>query len=311
VEDERGYHGPGVNAALGAAFGAGRVLGLTKDEMTNATGIAASHGGGLLEFHREGAMTKRLHIGRGAQMGLESALLASRGFTGPSTALEGGHGFLSVYSPSPRPDLLVADLGRRWLLHEVTLKAYACHLSFQAAVDAVQRFRLSQTFAADDVRAVRIESAERMMQERFLARRPTTLLGAQYSLPWSVALALTRDVSAPTAWTEDDLADPALRRIAAMIELVTPPDSRSQPETRILLDVGGREHSLSATDWKGATTNRCTFDDAAEKLSRYAAPYLSRQTVEAIVETTQTLEKISDVAGLAHCIRLDEAASTG
>ena len=85
------------------AAGAGKALGLDASRLVNALGIAGSHAGGLMEFAREGAMTKRIHVGRGSQMGLESALLAARGFTGPSTVLEGDRGFLRVYSPSLAP----------------------------------------------------------------------------------------------------------------------------------------------------------------------------------------------------------------
>ena len=128
VEDERGFHGPGTNAAFVAAAAVGKALGFSAERLANALGIAGSHGGGLLEFFREGAMTKRMHIGRGSQMGLESALLAARGFTGPSTVLEGEHGFFHAYSPAPRPELLLKDLGERWLLHDITIKAYPCHV---------------------------------------------------------------------------------------------------------------------------------------------------------------------------------------
>ena len=106
VEDVAGFHGPGTNAPFGGAAGAGKALGLDVHRLVNALGIAGSHGGGLMEFAQEGAMTKRIHVGRGAQMGLESALLAARGFTGPSTVLEGDRGFppgVLTLAPSRTP----------------------------------------------------------------------------------------------------------------------------------------------------------------------------------------------------------------
>ena len=48
----------------------------------------------------------------------------------------GDHGFLRVYSPSPRPELLTEGLGERYMLLGLTLKAYACHLSSHPVVDA-------------------------------------------------------------------------------------------------------------------------------------------------------------------------------
>ena len=78
VEDVAGFHGPGTNAPFGGAVGAGKALGLGTEMLGNALGIAGSHAGGLMEFAKEGAMTKRLHVGRGAQMGLRALCLQAR-----------------------------------------------------------------------------------------------------------------------------------------------------------------------------------------------------------------------------------------
>jgi len=309
VEDERGFHGPGTNAAFGGAAGAGKALGLSADRLVNALGIAGSHGGGLLEFFRDGSMTKRLHIGRGAQMGLESALLAARGFTGPATVLEGDRGFLRVYSPSPRPELLCEALGERYLLLDMGLKAYPCHISFHAVVDAVQRFRASQQYEPQQIERVRIEAAGRMLEERHRNPRPTTLLGAQYSLPWSAALALCRDVSDPTSWSEGDLADPEISRLAELMELRETGarfGSAGGPVAEITVVVAGKTLAFAAADWKGAPTDPYTYGDMAGKFARYAAPYVSPSRIDEIVNRVARLENETDAAMLAEAIRSDE-----
>ena len=183
VEDVRGFHGPGTNSPFGAAAAAGKALGLDADRLSNALGIAGSHGAGLLEFVREGSMTKRLHVGRGAQMGLESALLAARGFTGPSTVLEGDRGFLQVYSPSPQTEALVEGLGHRYLLPGITLKAYACHLTFHAVIEAVCPFRRQHPFDPRQVEAIHVVGAGRMMERRYCDPQPTTMLGPSTACP--------------------------------------------------------------------------------------------------------------------------------
>jgi 2-methylcitrate dehydratase PrpD len=299
VEDERGFHGPGTNAAFGGAAAVGKALGFTSGTLTNALGIAGSHGGGLLEFFREGAMTKRMHIGRGSQMGLESALLAARGFTGPSTVLEGEQGFFHAYSPSPRPELLLEGIGERYLLHGLTLKAYPCHVSFQAVVDAIQRFRETADYPPQEITGLRIRGSGRFFEDRFGERRPTTLMGAQYSVPWSAALSLCRDVADPRGWSEDDLDNPGVGRLAQLLELQEEPMIGAEIEVA----VKGTSHTLPITDWKGAPTNPCTFDDAAAKLARYAGPYLPAYGIDDIVARVATLENDTDVATLAASIR--------
>ena len=219
VEDGRGFHGPGTNAAFGGAAGAGKALGLDAEGLTHALGIAGSHGGGLLEFAAEGAMTKRLHVGRGGQLGLESALLAARGFTGPSTVLDGEHGFLTVYSPAPRPELLTQGLGDDWALLGITIKAYPCHVSSHAVVEGVNRLRREQPFDVADVDTVRVTGNPWMMEPRFLHRSPDTLMGAQYSLPFTLSVALARGLDDPRAMSDDVLADPQVRALAERIEL--------------------------------------------------------------------------------------------
>ena len=306
VEDVAGFHGPGVNAVFGGAAGAGKTLGLDVQGLVNALGVAGSHSGGLLEFAREGAMTKRLHIGRGSQMGLESALLASAGFTGPSTVLEGDHGFLRVYSPSPRPELLTEGLGERYMLLGLTLKAYACHLSSHPVVDAVCRFRAEHPFEPGQVERVAVTGAGRMLEPRFTSREPSTIMGAQYSLPFSVAVALCRDIRDPRSYCEETLWDPEVRAMAARVQLAEDAERFGRPGgpvAEVTLTVAGSAYALPATDWKGAPTNPYTYQEAAAKFRRYAAGSLAPERIEELVHRVDSLADLPDSADLAGMLR--------
>lgn len=303
VEDERGFHGPGTNAPIGAAFGSAKALGLDAATTINAVGIAVSTGAGLLEFFREGAMTKRLHLGRGSQAGLESALLAQRGFTGPSTALEGEHGFLRVYSPAPKPDEILKDLGTEYRFPAITIKAHPCHISFHAVIDALVQFKQTHPINPAAIESLEIVSTARMMEERFSIRAPTTLMGAQYSMPWATALALCRDAADPAVWSEEALQDDAISRLAASIKLREAPPSTPGAVAEIVIDSDGEHQVLAATGWKGSPTDPCTFDDMARKFERYAAAHLPRPRIEEIIERTRHLEDEPGVSQLVGLIR--------
>ena len=305
VEDVAGFHGPGTNASFGGAAGAGKALGMDAHGLVNALGIAGSHAGGLMEFAREGAMTKRIHVGRGAQMGLESALLAARGFTGPSTILEGDRGFLKVYSPSPRPELLVEGLGERYLLLDIIVKAYACHASFHPVIEGICRFREEHQYDVTGLERVRVEGTERMV-ERHGQRQPTSVLGAQYSLPFSVAVALCRDIANPLVYSEDILSDPQVRELAKSMDLATDEERFGKPggpAADVSLTIEGSTHTFSVTDWKGAPTNPYTYEEMAEKFRRYAAPCLRSNCIDDIIQKVEHLEDIGDVAVLASLLQ--------
>src|SRR5262245_186994 len=89
LETARGFHNPGTQGPFGAATAVGKLYGLDEEGLVSVLGIAGSSSAGLLEFAWSGGDTKRLHLGRASQLGLESALLARQGVRGPATVLEG------------------------------------------------------------------------------------------------------------------------------------------------------------------------------------------------------------------------------
>ena len=109
--------------------------------MVNALGIAGSYSGGLIEFSRcqEGAMIKRLHLGKAAEGGVTAALLASRGFAGPESVLEGKFGFCQTYSDSPKLAYLTHRLGREFESMNICIKRCACHINAHAPIEALQK----------------------------------------------------------------------------------------------------------------------------------------------------------------------------
>ena len=91
-----GFHPTAVIGALGAAAGVSAALGLDRDKMASALGIAGSFASGIIEYLAEGTWTKRIHAGWAAQAGIRAAYLADGGFLGPRTVIEGEHGFSSL-----------------------------------------------------------------------------------------------------------------------------------------------------------------------------------------------------------------------
>src|ERR1700693_435180 len=99
TNEARGFHAPGTLGPFGAAVASGKLMHFDAPKMSNALGMAGSMSGGLLEFAHSGngAMVKRLHLGRAAEGGVLAASLAADGFTGPTTVLDGGAGFLKAF----------------------------------------------------------------------------------------------------------------------------------------------------------------------------------------------------------------------
>ena len=305
VEIERGFHNPSVNGVYGAAAAAGLLLHFDLPAMLNALGVAGSHSAGIVEYAWNGEMTKRLHLGRAAQWGLESALLAQKGFTGPATILEGRYGFFHAFSPRPHPERLLHDLGKRWLLETLTIKAYPCHATCQAIVGAIQAFKREHRFDPHTVQRVVVRAGEETAQDRYWNRAPDSMMAAQYSVPFSAAVALYRDLDDPANYDESVLADAGIRRLAAAFEPVhdASPELEARGMADMELTIGGQTHRIAARTFKGSLAEPLSFADAEDKFRRFTRSVLSEREQTAIVDRVRRLERLTKVRSLAKLIR--------
>ena len=81
-----GWHSTATCGAAGAAMAAGLIMELTEDQLVSALGFALTMTGGTWAFNTDGAMSKRLHPGWAASLGVKSALWAQADISGPEYA---------------------------------------------------------------------------------------------------------------------------------------------------------------------------------------------------------------------------------
>jgi 2-methylcitrate dehydratase PrpD len=306
LETVRGFHNPGTQGPFGAAAAVGRLYAFDEEHLTNAMGIAGSSSAGLLEFAWSGGDTKRLHLGRASQLGLESALLARQGVRGPETVLEGRSGYFNAFSTSPRIEKLLEGLGTDWAIEPPSLKSYATHVTHQAVVDAIQRFKREHRLDPGTITRVVIRGAPRIMEERHTARAPHDVLGGQYSLPFTTAVALTRDMSNPLIYDETAVHDPLVRDLARRIELEPRDDGgHAAPyvwPADVIIECAGRSHTLRTRPHKGAPSNPFSWAEICEKFQRYTASVVKVSQARALIDLVGRLEQVTDMADVAELV---------
>jgi 2-methylcitrate dehydratase PrpD len=302
LETVRGFHNPGAQGPFGAAAAVGKLLGLDEERLTSALGIAGSSSAGLLEFAWSGGDTKRLHLGRASQLGLESALLAREGVNGPATVVEGRSGYFNAFSTSRTMEGLLDGLGSKWAIEPPSLKSYAAHVTQQAVVAAIQDFKREHPLDPKSITRVVIRGAARIMEERHTERSPEDVLGGQYSLPFTTAVALSRDMGDPLVYNDETIRDPLVRDLARRIELE--PVEHGGPETprvwpaEVLIDCAGQHHTLHTRPHKGAPSNPFTWDDACEKFRRYTSSILDTERAATVIDAVGALEEATDMAAV-------------
>ena len=265
--EARGFHAPGLTGPFGAAIAAGHLFGLDRVAMTNALGIAGSLAGGLLAFAAagEGAMVKRLHLGRAAEAGIIAARLAEHGFTGPRTVLEGQFGFLESFCATSEPAALTAGLGTTWETRTLCFKRYPCHISAHTPVRAIELLRGEHAFDAADITEVTVEGNAKMASLH-AGQEPEDPVMAQYSIPFSVAVALLHDPREPENFSTAALADPRLRTLARRVRVVDAGTGSGPTTTRIAF-ADGRTLALAVADFPGTPASPLTPAELAEKFT--------------------------------------------
>jgi 2-methylcitrate dehydratase PrpD len=292
-----GFHAPGLTGPFGAAITAGCLIGLSAEQLTQALGIAGSLCGGVLAFARagNGAMVKRLHLGRAAEAGILAARLAEQGYEGPDAILEGGFGFLDTYCAESDAALLTEGLGERFEITRLCIKRYPCHVTAHTPLAAIESLRRDHAFGGDDVASVVVRASGKVVSHH-ADREPSDTMAAQYSVPYCVAVALCGDPMDPAMFGETCLYDPRIRALTRKVrcEALDTPNGWAS-EIDIALE-DGRHLRAAADDFPGTPTMPLGDDALRAKFHRCAGDFAHR---DALLEQLEHIASVSDVRELA------------
>jgi 2-methylcitrate dehydratase PrpD len=297
----RGFHGPSTSGPFGAAVAVGRLLGFDTTKMTNVLGIAASLAGGLLQFSRSGTggMVKRLHLGRANESGVMAANLADRGFEGPHDILEGEFGFLRVFCNEFELSELTKSLGETFLSMNMFLKRFACHGSAQGPLQALEDLQAEHSFTAADVDTIDVEGHHEMA-DRHNILEPKDPMLAQYSVPFSIALALFRDPKDPRSFYESAIDDRNIMDLCKRVRLhVEEAAGHIGLGARVTLKLkDGRVLTKHVVHYKGLPQNPADRNDVHEKFSLLTR-HCPKGKMDEMFDRLQNIEKEKDFDWLA------------
>jgi 2-methylcitrate dehydratase PrpD len=216
----RGFHANGCVATFGAAAACAKILNLDADKYEQAIGHAGTQSAGLLAFLDEGAMSKRLHTGKGNQAGVIAALLAEKGFTGPRAILETEKGFLRAFTQWPEfkyyPEKVTEDLGKEWWIMNINIKIHACCGYFPPGIDIFQDFVQDEGLKIEDIEQIRLASYKLSIDGHKDAQ-PTTIVGATMSYPYCIAVVLSTGKCSLNDFTVEKLNDKDFMNLVAEI----------------------------------------------------------------------------------------------
>ncbi|WUI01293.1 MmgE/PrpD family protein [Spirillospora sp. NBC_00431] len=297
----RGFHNTPLAGVFGAAAGCSALLRLPAADVASALGLAGSHAGGLSEFLPHGSPVKRLHAGMAARDGLLSALLAAEGIAGPPTVLEGSQGYFAAFAQNEwDPDALLGGLGERWAMRRTSVKPYPCCRHVHGAVDAVLKLRADHELRPETVTAVEVETYS--IAATYDGTDAGTLLGAQMSMPYTVAAALCDGELGLAQFTAERRTAPDVTRLMAAVRVRAEKDfdqiypERRPAVVRIVRD-GQPELRLRVDQPYGEPSNPLDDDALAAKFRALCGPVLGPARAEDVLRAAWAF---TDLGPLTH-----------
>jgi 2-methylcitrate dehydratase PrpD len=311
----RYFHTTGTVGCLGAAA-AGAALTAPGDAlvMQHALATAATFASGLQQAFRSDAMTKALHAGHAAAVGVRAAQAAAHGVTGVADILEGEVGFAAALAQSPNWELAVEGLGQRYNITQITQKNHGCCGHTFAAIDAVLALRSAHTIETSEVAEIKVLTYKTAIDVTGNAD-PASAFEGKFSLAYVVAHALRHGSVRLDAFESQRLNDPFIRNLMSRLVLEEDPELTHgfprQRAARVAITMkNGERHEHFSPYRKGDPESPLSDADLNDKFTELAGPVLGRAAADALRAQVWSLDSLSIRAlNLARSQRFDASQS--
>ena len=297
---DAGWHITGTVGVLGAAAGAGRLLGLDAGAMVNALGLAGTQASGVREVF--GTDGKAWHAAKAASNGYQSAALAAMGMNAAPDILDGRRGFWAVLSPNGHEASRLTDhLGTHWELTQNGLKPYANGVVSHPIQDAVIALRNEHALTPDIVAKIEARVCP-LVLELMNRAEPHTGLEGKFSFQHCAAAALVDGAGHDAQFTDARVNDPV---IAAVRSRVSATVDATIPEHEVFVTItltDGRQVSKHIEHASGSPANPLSDAVLDTKFRDLVEPVYGAVRAAELLDVARNLEDATSITPLLRLI---------
>ncbi|MGE5810888.1 MAG: MmgE/PrpD family protein [Ignavibacteria bacterium] len=317
---ERKWHHASLTQFV-SPIAAGKVLGLTSDQMVNAIGISGSHNY-TIGCPTAGKLTmmKNTVDPMAVQSGLLAALMAKEGYLGTEQVFEGKEGFMDCFfgwdvkeqkikpvqmqgretlgSWSWDPDKLISGLGESYKILDCSMKAFPTEALTHTHISAVLKAVIKNNITYDQIANVKITTIARACDILFDPHkyRPESRETADHSLPYCIAAALVDHKITTQTFSEEKLKDPRIWEVIDKIKGEASEEfdkmfPEKQPSRVVIRMNDGSEFSEYIEYPKGDPREPMTEEDLDNKFISLSKDLLSKRRQKEIKKLIFNCEK--------------------
>jgi len=305
-----------IYGPFGGAITAGKILGLSREEMGHALGLAYCQSAGNAQAIYDGSLGTRLQQGFSARAGYVSAIMANVGLTGAREFLQGKAGLYPVYYRGLNYEIsrLIEALGEKYEILNIATKPYPCCGFTMAPIENVLGIMRENHLVPRDIRKVEFRVNEKMYNTVCFPSeakyRPKNSADALFSLPYVVATAIITGDVLLSDFSAEAIRDSERLEMASKIKIKV--DKQIEQESRELnlslslhqaeLETqSGQKFSRKIYYAKGFPQSPMTMEDFTEKAKKCAAygvkPF-PESRLDELKEVLIHLEEKKDISSL-------------
>jgi 2-methylcitrate dehydratase len=283
---------------------AGRMLGLSEDEMVSAVGIAGSSHftlGGVVASHLTNM--KNAADPMATEAGVRAAMLAAAGYSGPPEVFEGKESLFEVL-PNVRwnGDAIVDRLGEEFLTAQCSLKAFPTEALTHQPITATLEIMLENRIGFGEVKEVLVETTKRGVdilsdESKY---NPTTKETADHSLPYCIAVAIAKGNVLPSDFEEKALQEKSVLELLPKIKVAASPeiDAIFPNVKRAVVTIttrDGRTFKKQEDFAKGEPERPLSEQEVIAKFHANAEVALGKRQREELIQATLGIDRYNNV----------------
>ena len=287
----------GVLRSLGAACGAGKIMGLDQERMGHAISLAVVPNLSLGQTRAgELSMWKGCAGPNGTRAGIFAAQLAEQGMTGPFEPFDGSEGLWAKMLGYPVQ--LEGGWSEPYSINEVRFKFFPSQGGTQGPTGLAVELH-PQLSSLAEIEAIRIYLPGALLQRAVNDPEkwhPKTRETADHSIPYLVAVALKDGSVTPASFNPQRIQDPEIHSLISKMDAKEDPEySRLYPEqTNCRLEVTTAEGNVLTAHSaypKGHPHNPMNDDEINAKFRSLATELITPQQCERALNLLWTLEE--------------------
>ena len=293
----------GIFSVIGAACAAGKILGLDRQEMSNAISLAIVPNLPL-RVTRTGelSMWKGCATASATRAAIFAAQLAGDGMSGPGEPFEGKRGLweMALGGKQVRPETMGGN-GEPFRIILSNFKYYPSQITTQAPVGLA--LELQPQVPVAEIESIKIRSYKGGVSSPSSEPEkwnPKTRETADHSIPFMVAAALRDGQVTPGTFTDSSIADPALRAIIGRITIEEDEDftRRFSDEYNCHMEIttkAGQTLVASTSYPKGHRNNPLNDSELGAKFRGLAVPTMTEQQCDQALQLLWDTENLPNL----------------